>query len=103
MINVNSSAVGFTCNPTTLCGQIFEQFLGVSQNFPLFYGDLTNSQQFFWVFQFWYCITHLNPLNEEYTVLDNVKSTIKSAFHFIQTLTNNICLLNDTAFLKETS
>ena len=48
--------------PIFLGWQIFLAiFLGLAK-FPLFFGSS------------YFCITHLNPLNEEHTVLKNVKS-----------------------------
>ena len=48
-------------NPIFLGWQIFQLFFWVSQNFRYFLG-LTNFQLFFG--SSYFCITHLNPLNE---------------------------------------
>ena len=56
-------------------------FLGFAK-FPLFFGVWQISSCFFGSSNF--CITHLNPLNEEHTVL---KNKIIFIFIFIQTLT----------------
>ena len=50
-------------------GQIL--FFWVLQNFRVFLG-LTNFQLFFGSSNF--CVTHLDPLHEEHTVLKNIKS-----------------------------
>ena len=52
-------------------GKFFSYFSGFRKISPIFV-DLTNFQIFFGSSNF--CITHLNPLNEEHTVLKNIKS-----------------------------
>ena len=52
-------------------GKFFSYFSGFRKNFCYFLG-LTNFQLFFK--SSYFCITHLNPLNEEHTVLKNIKS-----------------------------
>ena len=58
-------------NPIFLGWQIFSYFSGFRKISAIFLG-LTNFQLFFGSSNF--CITHLNPLNEEHTVLKNIKS-----------------------------
>ena len=55
-------------NPIFLGWQTFSGFCKIS---AIFLG-LTNFQLFFWSSNF--CVTHLNPLHEEHTVLKNIKS-----------------------------
>ena len=70
-------------------GQIL--FFWVSQNFRYFLG-LTNFQLFFGSSSF--CITHLNPLNEEHTVLKN----IILALHIYSDFDKH-CILSHSIFL----
>ena len=79
-------------NPIFLGWQIFWLFFWVSQNFLYFLG-LTNLQLFFGSSNF--CITHLNPLNEEHTVL---KNKIIVAFHIFSNFDNH-CILIHSIFL----
>ena len=51
--------------------QIFELFLGVSQNFRYFFRSGKFPAIFFEFSNF--CITYLNPVNEEHTVLESIK------------------------------
>ena len=53
-------------------GKFFSCFSGFRKIYAIFLG-LTNFQLFF-LGSFNFCITHLNPLNEEHTVLKNLKS-----------------------------
>ena len=52
-------------------GKFFSYFDGFYKISAILSG-LTNFQLFFWSSNF--CITHLNPLNEEHTALKNIKS-----------------------------
>ena len=67
-------------------------FLGLAK-FPLFFGGLTNFQLFFRSSNF--CITHMNPLNEEHTVQ---KNKIKVAFDIYSNFDNH-CILSHSIFL----
>ena len=52
-------------------GKFFSYFSGFHKISAIFFGS-DKFPAIFWVFQS--CITHLNPLNEEHTVLKNIKS-----------------------------
>ena len=60
-------------NPIFLGWQIFQLFFWVSQNSRYFFGS-DNFPAIFFFGTSNFCITHLNPLNEEHTVLKNIKS-----------------------------
>ena len=73
-------------------GKFFSYFSGFRKISAIFLG-LTNFQLFFGSFNF--CITHLNPLNEEHTVL---KNKIIVAFHIYSNFDNH-CILIHSIFL----
>ena len=73
----------------------FNDFSGFHKISATFLG-LTNFQLFFWVFHF--CITQLNPLNEEHTVLEKHKIIV--AFHIYSNFDKH-SILTHSIFLFE--
>ena len=73
-------------------GKFFSYFSGFRKISAIFLG-LTNFQLFFGSSSF--CITHMNPLNEEHTVQ---KNKIKVAFDIYSNFDNH-CILSHSTFL----